>query len=498
MHKQGYLGKFSILIMTLFFLFGCQSAPQKNAVASKNNASFDVRTVVSAEETHVPEETQKLNYDSTFSSTDKSVHFVMDISQEISAADLPLVRVTPHYLTEQDAERTAYALFPEADFYEPALLLNPALTKGEIQKKINLWSNYVSEDSLREILGDDVGDNYLSSTANLVKKFIERYSMKYDTAPEGDIHTLCPWKMRKSLEYMYTKEELAEMGENLEDSNDEISAKCYVNEIPYYYTVSTRNKNDYKVNLISAIIYDGESPREIENRIYSAKLCRTQEPSSEQIESIKERATQVLSKMNLGEWQIDQCKIEKQTYGTQSEYYVYVDAVPTFNGIPAIRLRQLDGLRNEDGYAASQYITDANFCFSANGDIVFFRLYTPLDVKEIVTDHVKTMGMNELLERAKEVLELSDAYAYPFGSYLQFIDEQVQCDVTVSEIEYGLTRIKVQDQADDYYYVPAISLKGSVEYVGQESNKTYYVSENPEVLVVINAIDGTVINRTNS
>ena len=70
--------------------------------------------------------------------------------------------------------------------------------------------------------------------------------------------------------------------------------------------------------------------------------------------------------------------------------------------------------------------------------------------------------------------------------------------MTISEIEYGLTRIKVQDQADDYYYVPAISLKGSVEYVGQESNKTYYVSENPEVLVVINAIDGTVINRTNS
>lgn len=496
MHKYERIGKVSILVAIFLILTGCRTAPQKNAVISKNDNSFDVGAVMSVEETHSLEEMQEINYKSTFNSTDESIHFAMDITQEISSAALPLIRVAPHYLTESDAERAAYAIFPDTDFYEPALLLNPVLTKSEIREKINLWSQYTSKDSLRGLYGDSVGEDYLSSTASLVKNFIERYTMKYETAPEGNIHALCPWKMRKSSEYMYTEEELAEV--DIDNDNDEISAQCRVNGMPYYYTVSTRNKTDFKVNMISAILYGGESPRSIEDRILSAELCRTQEPSQEQINSVKEKAARILSNMEFGQWKIDECKVVKQIYGDQTEYCIYVNAVPVFNGTPAIRHRQLDSLRNPDGYAASQYITDANFSFSANGDLISFRLYTPLDVEEVVNEHVKTMDMNALLERAQEILTLTDAYAYSFGSYLQFIDEAVQCNITVSEMEYGLTRIKVPDQEDNYYYVPAIQLKGNVEYVGKESEKTYYVSENPEELVVINAIDGTIINSTNS
>lgn len=349
---------------------------------------------------------------------------------------------------------------------------------------------------MRGLYGDHIGEDYLSSTANLVRKFIEQYTIKYETAPESNSCALCPWKMRKSSEYMYAEEELAEM--DIDNDNDEISAQCHVNGIPYYYTVSTRNKSDFKVNMISAILYGGESPRSIEDRILSAKLCRTREPSQEQINSVKEKAARILSDMEFGQWKIDECEVVKQIYGNQEEYCIYLNAVPVFNGIPAIRHRQLDSLRNPNGYAASQYITDANFNFSANGDLISFHLYTPLNVEEVVHEHVKTMDMNALLERAQEVLMLTDAYAYSFGSYLQFIDEATQCNITVSEMEYGLTRIKVPDQEDSYYYVPAIQLNGSVEYVGKESKKTYYVSESPEELVVINAIDGTIINSTNS
>ena len=50
---------------------------------------------------------------------------------------------------------------------------------------------------------------------------------------------------------------------------------------------------------------------------------------------------------------------------------------------------------------------------------------------------------------------------------------------------------------DVYNYVPSILLKGSSEYVGKENGKTYYMSEQPEILLVINAVDGTIINETN-
>lgn len=496
MHKYERIGKVSILIAIFLILSGCQAAPQENAVISKNDQSFDVGAAMSVEEPHSLEEMQEINYKSTFNSTDESVHFVMDISQEISSAELPLIRVVPHYLTEADAERAAYAIFPDTEFYEPTPLLDPVLTKNEIREKINLWSQYTSEESLKGLYGDNFGGDYLSSTASLVKQFIEEYTAKYETAPESSIHAPCPWKMRKSSEYIYTKEELAEM--DVDNDNDEISAQCYVNGSPYYYTASTRKKNDFKVNMITVILYGGESPRSIEDRILAAKLCRTQEPTPEQLENVNKKAAQILSDLELGQWEIDEYNVTKQSYGDKTEYCIFVNAVPVFNGVPAIRHRQLGSLRNPDGYAASQYITDANFCFSANGDLISFQLFTPLDVEEVVNEHVKTMDMNALLERAQDVMMLTDAYTYSFGSYLQFIDEAVQCNITVSEMEYGLTRIKVPDQEDSYYYAPAIQLKGNVEYVGKESGKTYYVSEDPEELVVINAIDGSIINSTNS
>ena len=39
----------------------------------------------------------------------------------------------------------------------------------------------------------------------------------------------------------------------------------------------------------------------------------------------------------------------------------------------------------------------------------------------------------------------------------------------------------------------AVRLPGWVEYIGKEDGKPYYESEAPEVLLVMNAMDGTVI-----
>lgn len=486
---------FVALIMAFLLFDGCQIAPEKEVVVSKNSDLFDIDNAVAAEGTQSSTETQEVDFTSTFESTDKSVHFVMDISQAVLNTEMPLVQVTPHFLTEADAERTAYAIFPDAEFYEAEPLVNPTLSKSEIQEKISLWSQYTSVDALRTLYGDSYGDDYLTSTANLIKTFIEEYTMEYETAPDGNIHQLCAWKMRKSSEYMYAKEDLA--GIDMSSDNDEISAQCRINGVPYYYTAATRNKTDFQVNMISCVVYGGVSPRSIEDRILFATLCRTSAPTDEQIEAVKEKAAQILSDIDLGQWQIDECIVEKQTVGTQTEYNILVNAVPVFNGVPAIRCQQLESLRNKDGYAASQYITDANFNFSANGELLTFMLYTPLDMENLVYENVKTIELDSLLDRAVEVLALTDAYSYSYGSYLQFIDEDVQCNITVSELDYGLSRIKAQDQEGSYYYVPAIALKGDVEYIGTESGKTFYISSEPEILLRLNAIDGSVINSTN-
>ena len=68
-----------------------------------------------------------------------------------------------------------------------------------------------------------------------------------------------------------------------------------------------------------------------------------------------------------------------------------------------------------------------------------------------------------------------------------------------SEIVIVLDSIlKVPNQDNCYYYVPSILLKGWPECIGKESGTTYYYSEVPETLMVINALDGSIINSTNA
>ncbi len=493
-YKQRLVG--NIIISAMLFLVGCQPAPESNAVLGKNTEHQDFGTLAPTAVPYTSAETEHISFKSDFKSTDESVHFVMDIQQDISTALPFAVHVTPHQLTETDAKRCAYAIFPDADFYEPQPLIAPVFSKSEIQDKIALWSQYTSVDELRELYGEEVDEQYINSTATLIKEYIEDYTLKYESAPESNVHAPCVWKMRKSSDYMYTAEELAEV--DTSDDNDELSAQCYIDGIPYYYTVSTRNRKDFTVNAISCVIFDGPSPRSIENKIRNAQLCRTLEPTVEQLADVKKKAERILSNMDLGQWWIDECYVETETPGNQTEYYVTVNAVPAFNGVPVMRRTQLQSLRNEDGYAASEYFTDANFRFSTNGELITFMLYTPLETNKVVYDDVHTLDMMTLLQRAQEVFKLTDAYAYPFGSYLNLIKEPVQCNIAVSEIKSGLSRIKEPNHEGRYCYVPAVQFKGTVEYIGTESGKLFYKSNVPESLLHINAIDGTIINEVNS
>ena len=155
---------------------------------------------------------------------------------------------------------------------------------------------------------------------------------------------------------------------------------------------------------------------------------------------------------------------------------MYVKAVPVLNGFPALRYPQ-------ENYA----LTDAQFVFSSNGDLISFMLFSPLEIQRIENEAVKGLSIEALLSRVREHLEGTDANHYGLGGILQIIPEDVQCNVTVSEMEYGLSRTK-----EAYRYVPSILLKGSAEYIGKET--TYYRSERPEVLLVVNAADGTIIH----
>lgn len=479
-----------VITSLIYILCACESNPKDDIITSKNDGSFNAGIVESAAN-DLLQNNYSINYTNSFSSTDKSVDFEIDVNKEILTSDMPVIEVVPHYLSSADANRVAVALFGETDFYEAEPMLSSNFTKAEIQEKINRWSQYTNETSIYELYGD-VGD--AADIVSVVKSFIVDYTELYESASDENLHKKCQWQFKKESCYLLSEEELS--GLNLENDNDSIQATVKVGDVRYIFNASTRNKKDYKLNNVSVSLYDGLSPNMIDERIFQAKLCRTQEPSEAQISSIKEKAEGILAQMGLGDWLIDECYVNTSYFGSIPEYKVCLNAVLVLEGVKSSRRPQLNNLKSEEVYASNYYISDVKFEFSANGDLVSFKMYSPVDIKEIVNGNARVLSISELMEKATTYLALSDIYTYGFAA-VDSIDEEVGCKVSIANIEYGLSRVKVPNTDESYYYVPAITLEGNIEYYGKQSGNVFYFSESTPLLI-LNCVDGSVIQMSNS
>ena len=176
-----------------------------------------------------------------------------------------------------------------------------------------------------------------------------------------------------------------------------------------------------------------------------------------------------------------------------------MNAVPIFEGIPAVRQPQLDNLKSTETYASNYYYSDANFELSPDGTVLSCTIFSPVDVVKVLNNNVQTLSFDELLEKVKSHLSLYDYNEYMGLSTKS--DEEISCTVSITGMEYGLTRVKVPDTNDSYYYVPAVTFRGNYQAYTQ-SGKLWFDSNDwwngeQQTLLVLNAVDGSVINVSN-
>ena len=216
------------------------------------------------------------------------------------------------------------------------------------------------------------------------------------------------------------------------------------------------------------------------------------------------KAERILDDMDLGQWQIDTAYIHTTYYGDTPEYIIIVSAVPVFNGTSAVRVPQIGNLKSMSVYASNYYMTDANFQFSVNGDLLDFSMFSPINIKEILNENVATKCIDELLELAKNHLMLSDYHEYGMSTdYLDLMQEdageEFVCQVDICQMDYGMLRVKVPSTDESYYYVPGIILSGTIDYIGKHTGNVYAASGetiwNDRIvpLIALNAVDGSVI-----
>lgn len=398
---------------------------------------------------------------------------------------MPIVEVVLYYLKEKDVRAVANALFDENDvYYEARINSNRIYSRSELLEQINRWSQYMEEQSVISLYGENRGD----ITAK-VKRAIERNTILCESAPEEDVRLPAQWTFQKDSFYYLTDEE--RLTHDFSEDNDAIMLEVTHRDLPYLLSAAKRNGTDYKISNISAYLNEGSAPRQLDSRIFQAQLCRTNEPDAQQIELIRTKAQSILDSTNLGQWKIDHYFVEEQHYGESAEYIIHIDAVPVFSGVSACRRPQIDNLKSEEEYSSNYYITDAHFEFSANGDLLYFNLCSPVEVKDVVEKNAPILDFDTLIAKARNMLELCDIHNYDsFG--ISDGQDNAACTVDITDMSYGLNRINIPISDESYLYVPSVVFSGTISIHEKNGNNVYFIEENVHLLA-LNATDGSVI-----
>ena len=108
-----------LCVLSVASLFsGCQAAPDTAVVAGKNDGAFESALNSSAEPVEGAN-TETFSYTNTFTSTDGKIEFnINDNSIEYSGNPMPVLRVTPHSITPEEAKTVYTALFGDTPAYE--------------------------------------------------------------------------------------------------------------------------------------------------------------------------------------------------------------------------------------------------------------------------------------------------------------------------------------------------------------------------------------------
>lgn len=480
--KKAFL--ISIILGTLL-LSGCQAAPDGQNVVNKQDkitTLFETQPAGETVSTHV-------QYSNDFMSTDDSVQFHLSIDQGFETDRMPVVEVVPRSITSEDAERVAKALLGDVAFYEREPSSNPRYSRSQYQEMISRLVPYSNLEAMTNLVGADNAESMLES----FKQGINSLTEAMETAPEENPHIPCDWTLKKERIYNNSDEDIG--NRTLGEDDDWLVATAEKDGMGYTYMVISRNQPDYKLNRFNLQLGGASVYTSLDRQIYWSKLCRTSEPTQQELQAIQKKVMALLVKLDLGQWRIADTQVV--VYGTDEapEYLVYVYATPILNGVPAVYGQE--NTQKSNDYSGAYAMTQATFLMSPNGDLLDMELDSPLEVKSLINENVAKLSLSQLIERAKNHLTLSDAgnFGLPADQvaiYEQHFEEEILCHVTIAQAEYGLARIMAENTTDCYYYVPALMLRGNIEYRGETTGEMYFNIADNHILC-INAVDGSII-----
>lgn len=475
--ENNMVRNFAAIAAICILMTGCTS------YGTAENLPSETDTASAAEMTCIQEDAF---YQRAFRSKDHSVSFQFDFSGPVSAGAVPQMTVTPHDLREQDVKKTAEILFGKVDFYAPQPRFAAVYTRDEIKSKLARWIPYTDEAAAEKLFGEPV-----TYAIPVIQKSLEDYQNLLESAPDTVNKTPCPWKYQPSWHYSYTEDQI-EAANILVSEDVEIQAESIVDGIPYIFTAASKNVDQSHYNTLYAGVNLGISPWDIDKRILERELCRVQKPSKEDADRIGAAAEAKLNDMPFGKWKVQKSKIVELEYGKYKEYQILVSAAPVIHGYSAIERPPLAELQNPESHLPIYPLSSAEFLFAPNGTLLHFTLNAPTDFS--AADHIASalLSTDALLRSAEDYFKESNVQEYGIGIMPDDGADSIECEVILSSIRYGITRMREPDATGSYTYVPAIGFYGSTKTWDPATGEIYAEDED-RTFLILNATNGEVI-----
>lgn len=456
--------KMVYLLAVAALLSGCGKTEPQAAIGVTTPLVFDRAA---------PEETVRTS--AQFESLDKTTMYTVHVDQQLST--MPVVEVEPRLVTGEDARRAAQILLPEGEFFKAKPTGDP-MTKKQLQRKIDLYSQYTDPNALKDVYGPDMED-----VLTMVQDSLYQWTNQQQTAPDKD-DIPCDWKLRPERDFFNTQWEIGKRP--IWEDDKCMYAAAYVHGVEYMLDAGQYD-NGEKYSTMSLRTTCGWD--DFEAHVLRSRICRTHKPTEAEIDALKAKAQGWLDQMDIGQWQVVNTELLEEQVGAATEYLVELYAVPVVNGVETY-WDYFGGYRNGS----------AVFQLTAEGELYCFDLACPIQVREKAQDVVKTMAVEQALERTWEQLPEMDEETV-FGpleksrrlSLKEKSGEKILRKVEISHLEVRPGPMQLPGVKNRTSYVPFIGLYGKTGYIGADSGKTY--DEENGQIVWINTATGDVFRH---
>ena len=472
MRKQGYI----ILLAALLLLFACVPTPDEPVVLQKDQDLMIEKgsATLPPEESYTPPEVPK-RY--RFDYRDGALTIHADAEIVVPSEPMPIVNVRAQGIPQE----TMYRLFAFLSNGEK-LLLPHRRTKSEIEEAIKEYSEMLNQTPPE---GSDLTQEEFEYGLNLE---LESLKEEYKTAPDVDEERICDgtYEIQRSewepSEYAYLE---------AYDNNRDIVVKSSIN-------ADSQSWLRYYRRLKGFDAYE---------EMHTVPLDETVVlPDDLDAVSAAEQVQDFLN--TIGEpfeiaavYRVDDA-MDGSTDGIVRDaqhYALRFDCRRLVNGVP------LAVCASDSGYSDESYTTmwrQERLCLIVDADgIVTVNWLDPLTMTETVSDSSTLLSFDKMMRIAEKML--------PIVYYIPSSEREKTQEIGVRSVRLELVRVREQNNAKELkgMLIPAWVFYGTVqltEHYASGEDFVYYTTygmrtaspyyEGEEIVLCINAIDGTIID----